>query len=118
MKEPRQCAVDHAHAIDVNIDELERLIPHVGRIRRAVAFPDGGRAFRRPLTFGDAEQVRILSAMNGDYPYCDKCFHVLDRGTLNDCGLPCEDGCRGIYVPSAPMTNRYAKFVDRMKEAS
>ena len=37
---------------------------------------DGGAAFHGPLKFGDAEQIRVLAAINGDRPFCDKCFEV------------------------------------------
>ena len=82
------------------------------RIMDAIRRPLGGRAFKQPLIIGDTEQIRILRAMNGDRPYCDRCFHVLEDGHISDCSLPCQDCYEGIYVPPPSMEAPWLNYIE------
>jgi len=88
-------------------DEIE------GRIMAAIKAPRAP-AFDRPPTFGDAEQARILAAMNGSLPYCDRCFAECADGTVHDIGQWCDEtlGCKGIWVPGAGMTQAWLRYAE------
>jgi hypothetical protein len=55
------------------------------------------KAFDRPLTFGDADQVRVIRIMNGDQAYCLRCYKEYDP-LLFSRGAK----CRTCYVKLEP----------------
>ena len=89
-------------------DSIER------RIAFAIECPSAGAFADRPPTFGDAEQARILAAMNANVPYCDRCFAECAGGTVHDIGQWCDEtlGCKGIWVPGAGMTQAWLRYAE------
>ena len=87
------------------------------RILAAIATPSAPAFADRPPTFGDAEQARVLAAMNDTHPYCDRCFAVLTQGSVADVGRYCRDlDCHGIYVPGAGMTEAWLQYAEMETE--
>ena len=60
--------------------------------------------FDRPLKFGDAEQARILTLLNGDKPFCPSCWRTGFFPYRPPLGASCPKCNGGPILPGAKMT--------------